>query len=215
MKSALSSKEILNRGATIGGDPKPNRVLVQSRKRRSTGALQNAKHEMCAEVAATFWSAALLRRFRECRSTAAVWAGLLRFRPADHTAGDTSTGVARWLSLQIVRFRVDDDRAANRRFRIVREGNLMIDVIELRVAGSVCFYVAHVALVPGGCIWPGVRLVGGIEMGAGGTGIGCAAIAEFVYVKAVLTRRQARDLRVDLHAIGGWRECDGAGDLIA
>ena len=91
----------------------------------------------------------------------------------------------------------------------------MIDVIEFRVAGSVCFYVAHVALVPCGCIWPGMRLVGGIEMPACGASIGCAAIAKFVYVKAVFAGRQARDLRVNLHAIGDWRECDRACDFIA
>lgn len=107
------------------------------------------------------------------------------------------------------------DRAADRRFLIIREGNLMVDIIQLRVAGSVCFDVAHVALVPRGCVGPGMWLVGGIEMRACGTGIGCAAVAEFMYVKAVLTGRQPRDLRVDLHTIGDRRECDGAADLIA
>ena len=91
----------------------------------------------------------------------------------------------------------------------------MVHIIQFRVAGSVCFHIAHVALVPRGCIWPGMRLVGGIEMRARGTRIGCAAIAKFMDMKAVLTRRQARDLCVDLHAIGDRRECDGAADFIA
>ncbi len=91
----------------------------------------------------------------------------------------------------------------------------MVHIIQLRVAGSVCFHISHVALMPRGCIWPGMRLVGGIEMRACGTGIGCAAIAKFMDMKAVLTRRQARDLCVDLHAIGDRRECDGAADFIA
>jgi hypothetical protein len=52
-------------------------------------------------------------------------------------------------------------------------------------------------------------------MRARGTGIGCTAIAKFMDMKAVLTRRQARDLGVDLHAIGDRRECDGAADFIA
>ena len=89
----------------------------------------------------------------------------------------------------------------------------MIDVIQFRVAGSVCFHIAHVALVSRGCVGPGMRLVGGIKMRACGTGISCAAIAEFMYMKAVLTGRQARDLCVDLHAIGDRRECDGAARL--
>ena len=91
----------------------------------------------------------------------------------------------------------------------------MVHIIQFCVAGSVCFHISHVALVPRGCIWPGMRLVRGIEMRACGTCIGCAAIAKFMYMKAVLTRRQARDLRVDLHAIGDRRECDGAADFIA
>jgi len=69
--------------------------------------------------------------------------------------------------------------------------------------------------VPRGCIGPGMRLVRGIEMRACGTGIGCTAIAKFMDMKAVLTGRQARELCVDLYAIGGRRECDGAADFIA
>src|SRR4029077_12081715 len=107
------------------------------------------------------------------------------------------------------------DRAADRRFLIIREGNLMVDIIQLRVAGSVCFDVAHVALVTRGCVGPGMRLVGGIDTRACGTVIGCAAVAKFMYVKAVLTGRQPSDLRVDLHAVGDWRECEGAADLVA
>jgi hypothetical protein len=60
-----------------------------------------------------------------------------------------------------------------------------------------------------------MRLIGGIEMRACGIGIGCAAIAKFMYVKAVLTGRQAFDLCADLHAVGDRRECDGAADFIA
>ena len=91
----------------------------------------------------------------------------------------------------------------------------MVDIIQLCVAGSVCFHIAHVALVPRGCIGPGMRLVGGIEMRARGTGITCTAIAKFMDMKPVLTRRQARDLRVNLHALGDWRECNSAADFIA
>src|SRR3954469_17315114 len=50
------------------------------------------------------------------------------FGPADYATGDPTACVASGLRLQIVRFRVNNDRAADRRFRIVREGNLMIDV---------------------------------------------------------------------------------------
>ena len=106
-------------------------------------------------------------------------------------------------------------RAADRRFCIICERNLMVHIIQFRVAGSVCFHISHVALVPLGCVGPGVRFVGGIEMSACGTGIGCAAIAEFMDVKAMITGSQARYLCVDLHAIGNLRKCDRAADFVA
>jgi len=91
----------------------------------------------------------------------------------------------------------------------------MVHIIQLRVAGSVCFHISHVALMSRGCLRPGMRLIGGIEMCARGTGIGCAAVAKFMYVKAVLTGRQAQELCVDLHAVGDRRECNGPADFIA
>ena len=91
----------------------------------------------------------------------------------------------------------------------------MVHIIQLRVAGSVCFHISHVALMPRGCLWPSMRLIGGIEMRTCGTGIGCAAVAKFMYVKAVLTGRQACELCVDLHAIGARCECNGTADFIA
>ena len=91
----------------------------------------------------------------------------------------------------------------------------MVDVIQLGVSGSISFHISHVALMSRGCLWPSMRLIGGIEMRACGTGIGCTAIAKFMDMKPVLTRRQARDLCVDLHAIGDRCECDGAADFIA
>ena len=90
----------------------------------------------------------------------------------------------------------------------------MVHIIQLCIAGSVCFHISHIALMPRGCVWPGMRLIGGIEMPACRTGIDCAAIAKFMDMKAVLTRRQTRDFRVDLHAISGRRERNGAADFI-
>ncbi len=59
----------------------------------------------------------------------------------------------------------------------------------------------------------GVRFVGGIKMAAGGAGIGRAAIAKFMDVKAVLSGCKACDLCVHLHAIRDWREGDSASSL--
>jgi len=91
----------------------------------------------------------------------------------------------------------------------------MVDVIQFRVAGSVCFHISHVALVSRGCVGPGMRLIGGIKMRACGTGISRATISEFMDMKPVLTRCQARDVCVNLHATSDRCECDGARDFIA
>lgn len=91
----------------------------------------------------------------------------------------------------------------------------MVHILQLCVAGSVCFHISHVALVPRSCVWPGMRLIGGIEMRTGGGGIGRAAIAKFMYMKTVLTRRQPRELCVHLNAIGDRRKSDGATDFVA
>src|SRR5215471_21511021 len=55
----------------------------------------------------------------------------LRFCPADHATRNARARVAGWLRLQIIRLCVDHDRAANCRFRIVRERNLMVHIIQL------------------------------------------------------------------------------------
>jgi len=82
----------------------------------------------------------------------------------------------------------------------------MVHIIQFRAAGRIRFDVTHIALVPRGGIRSGMRLIGRIEMRACGTGVGCAAIAKLMDVKAVFTRRQARDLCVNLYAISGRRE---------
>ena len=97
--------------------------------------------------------------------------------------------VAGGLRLQILGFRMHHNRAADRRFRVVREGNLMVHVIQLRIARRIRFDIAHIAFMPRTCIRAGMRLVGGIKMRACRTGIGCAAIAKFMDMKAVFARR--------------------------
>lgn len=106
------------------------------------------------------------------------------------------------------------DRATDCRFRIIRERNLTVHIIHLRIAGRVCFNITHVALVPRSCIRPGMRLISRIKMGTRGAGISCAAIAKFMDVKPVLARYQTRQLSVDPHAIGTRREGDGAAYLV-
>src|SRR5882724_2229455 len=64
-------------------------------------------------------------------------------------------------------------------------------------------------------VGPGVRLVGWIEVSAGRGGIGRAAIAEFMDVKAMLTGSQTSDIRLDLHSVGDLSEGDGAAHVVA
>ena len=63
--------------------------------------------------------------------------------------------------------------------------------------------------------WPGVRFVRRIEMSASRGQIGRAAISEFMDVKAMFTRTQARDFRLDLHPVGDFREPDCTADFVA
>jgi len=62
----------------------------------------------------------------------------------------------------------------------------MVQILQLRFAGSVCFHISHVAHMPLGSVWPGVRFVGWVKMSASGTEIGGAAIAEFMDMKAMI-----------------------------
>ncbi len=64
-------------------------------------------------------------------------------------------------------------------------------------------------------IGPGVRFVRGIEMSASRGQIGRAAISKFMHMKAMFTRTQARDFRLDLHPVGDFREPDSAADFVA
>ena len=91
----------------------------------------------------------------------------------------------------------------------------MVQILQLRFSGSVCFHISHVAYMPLGSVWPGMRVVGWIKMSAGGTGIGGAAIAEFMDMKAMISGSQPRDLCLDLHAIGDFGERDSAAYFVA
>lgn len=91
----------------------------------------------------------------------------------------------------------------------------MVHILQFRLAGSVCFYISHVANMPLGCVWPGMRFVGWIKMSAGGTGIGRTAIAEFMDMKAMIAGSQARYLCLDLHAIGNLGKRDRAAHFVA
>ena len=55
----------------------------------------------------------------------------------------------------------------------------------------------------------------GIEMASRRSSFRIRAIAEFVNVKAVLARREPRDVRGDFHAIARCGESDGAGYVAA
>src|SRR5438034_1325837 len=71
------------------------------------------------------------------------------------------------------------------------------------------------ANVPGSRIGGRVRLVRWIEMSAGRTCIGRAAIAEVMDMKAMHARSQAGEFCVDLHSVGDFVERDGAAHFVA
>ena len=91
----------------------------------------------------------------------------------------------------------------------------MVQILQLRLPGSVCFHISHVAHVPLGVVGTSVRFVGWIKMSASGTGIGCAAIAELMNMKAMVPRGQARDFCLDLYAIRDFGKRDSAAHLVA
>ena len=91
----------------------------------------------------------------------------------------------------------------------------MIEVIQFCRTRSVRLDIPHIANVPGCRIGGRVRLVRWIEMSAGRTCIGRAAIAEFMDMKAMLARSKAGEFCVDLHSVGDFSERDGAAHFAA
>ena len=75
----------------------------------------------------------------------------------------------------------------------------MVHVFERRLARRVCFYISHITHMPFGCVRPRMRLLGRIKVSAGGSSIGCAAIAELMDMKTMIARSQAGDFRPDLY----------------
>src|SRR5262245_13069120 len=90
----------------------------------------------------------------------------------------------------------------------------MVQILQLCLPRSVCFHIPHVTHVPLGGVRPCVRFASWIKMSAGGTQIGRAAIAEFMNVKTMVPRSQARDLYLDLYAICDFSKRDGAAHFV-
>jgi len=139
----------------------------------------------------------------------------LIFCPPDNATSYACARVARWLRLQIVRFRVHDNGPANHRLLVVRQRDLMVHIIQFRLAGSVCLHVSHVAYMPFQRVRPRMWFVGWIKMSAGGTRIRRAAIAKFMNVKTMIARRESCYLCLNLHAIGNFGERNGTTHLAA
>src|SRR5437016_7059516 len=138
----------------------------------------------------------------------------LIFCPPDNATTNACARVAGWLRLQIVRFRVHDNGPPDHRLLVVRQRDLMVDIIQFRLAGSVCLHISHVAYMPFQRVRPGMRLAGWIKMTAGGTRIRRAAIAKFMNVKTMIARRESCYLCLNLHAIGNFGKFDGASYLV-
>ncbi len=91
----------------------------------------------------------------------------------------------------------------------------MIHIVQSCRPRSVCFDVAHVAHMAFCCIGSRVWFVCWIEMGAGGTRVGRAAIAKFVDMKAVVAGSQACNFHLDLHSVGDFYEGNFTADFVA
>ena len=133
----------------------------------------------------------------------------------DHAAGHAPARVACWLGFEIIRFLMNDNGTPDDRPLVICQRDMVIDIVQFCRAGSVCFDVAHVTDMPRGRIRARMRLLGWIEMAAGGVRILGAAIAEFMNVKTMFTRSEPGDVRLDADAIGFFSKCHGAGDFVA
>src|SRR4029077_19643630 len=140
---------------------------------------------------------------------------LLAFCPPDNSTSNACPRIARWLRLQIVRFRVHDNGPPDHRLLVVRQRDLVVHVLQFRFAGSVCLHISHVAYMPFEGIRPGMRFVGWIKMSPSGTRIRGAAIAKFMNVKTMIARCESCYLCLNLHAIGNFGERNGTAHLAA
>ena len=91
----------------------------------------------------------------------------------------------------------------------------MVHVFQRRLSRSVGLHISHIAYMPLGCVGSCMRFVGRIEMSAGRTRIGCAAITELMDMESMIAGRQAGDFRMDLHPIGLFGERNGTADFTA
>jgi hypothetical protein len=132
----------------------------------------------------------------------------LRLRDADDTARNPPARITHRLR-PIVHLLVDNDRMS-------QDGMLAAELqhiafqLQMRFAAAVGLQVAEVARMMLGRVGRAVRLLCRIKMAASGCGVGRGTIAEFMDVKRVFARREARDIGHDLHGIAHFRERDSA-----
>ncbi len=105
-------------------------------------------------------------------------------------------------------YRASDDRV------FAGERKVAIEVVEFGAAITVGGDVAQIAEVAGFGVARGVRLIGGIEVSAGGTGVGGGAIAVFVNVDAVFARRETGELGDHADRIAFGVKADGSPGLL-
>src|SRR5882757_2251453 len=133
----------------------------------------------------------------------------------NYATGNARPGVAGRLRFEIVRLRVHDYGTSDRRTFVVRERDLMVHILQCRLARRVCLYISHVPHVPFGRIGPRMWLLGWIKVTTGRSGVGCTAIAELMDMKAMIAGSQAGDFRPDLYAIGLFSESNRTADFTA
>jgi hypothetical protein len=122
------------------------------------------------------------------------------FRLFNNSAGQARSRCTGRISLQIVYLGMDHDRFADDGLIAAQLQQAVNPVITGSAvgAGLDVAEIAYMAL-PGGSVWTAMATAIGVEMAAGGTGIGGAAITEFMDVKAMQRLRQALQVGFDPH----------------
>src|SRR5690242_2241140 len=117
----------------------------------------------------------------------------LRIGNPDHAAADAVARVAGRLRLQVVGFRVHDDRASDDRILAV-EREHVVDHLERCISGGVGLQIAKIAGVTLWIIRTAVLAAGRVEVAARALTIGHRAIAKLMNVETMLAGLKAREL---------------------
>jgi hypothetical protein len=126
-------------------------------------------------------------------------------RDPDHAASEAPAGIANRLRLQVVRFFVHDDAAADNRF-LAAHRHHAVSQLKMRLACTVGVEIAHISFMALLGIMTGVRIVRRVEMAAGRLAIRRRAIAKLMNVESVFAWTKSGDIGNDFYFVARFRE---------